>query len=111
MMTTPYPGKYDLSRQPVRTLRRRVATAVVVSAAMIIGVLGWRWALVEATTEDGPDPDALVEPATPQIHFDVRVLDVRPAAAAPPRALAKPAAPATRATGRPISSSRVAHEH
>ena len=80
--------------------RRRLAKAAVVAAAMIAGVLAWRWALVEATTDYGPGPDSLatvpvVRPyakhAPPPMELEVTVLDVHTA----------PPAPAARATHAP----------
>jgi hypothetical protein len=96
--------------------RRRFATAALVAAAMIVGVLGWRWVLVEATTDYGPGPDSLVtEPevrphakhSPPPIELEVTVLDVHTATAPIPGAASpKAAAPAARVPARPIPSAK-----
>lgn len=71
--------------------RRRLAMAAVVAAAMIAGVLAWRWALVEATTDYDSGPDSLAtEPVVrpyakhspPPMELEVTVLDVHTAAPA-----------------------------
>lgn len=91
------------------SVRKRFAMAAVVAAAMIVGVLGWRWALVEATTDYGPGPDSLtVEPAVrpvakqapPTMELEVTVLDVH-TAPAPPAAARAPLKPAAAAPARP----------
>jgi hypothetical protein len=102
--------------RPTSTARRRFATAAVVAAAMIVGVLGWRWVLVEATTDYGPAPDSLVtEPevrphakrSPPPIEFEVTVLDVHTATVPFPGAVSpKAAAPAARVPARPIPSAK-----
>ena len=83
--------------------RRWLAKSAVVAAAMIAGALAWRWALVEATTDYGADPEALttvpaVRPyakhAPPPMELEVTVLDVHTA----------PPAPAGRATHAPAKS-------
>jgi hypothetical protein len=92
------------TESPARTssARRWLAKAAVVAAAMIAGVLAWRWALVEATTDYGPNPDSLTtEPAVqpyakhapPPMELEVTVVDVRTAPPAP--AARGPHAPAT----------------
>ena len=90
--------------EPRRSSARRwLAKAAVVAAAMIAGVLAWRWALVEATTDYGPETDSLTtEPvvrayamhAPPPMELEVTVLDVHTA----------PPAPAARATHTPSKS-------
>jgi hypothetical protein len=83
--------------------RGRLAKTAVIAAAMIAGVLAWRWALVEATTDYGPSPDSLAtEPmvrpnakhAPPPMELEVTVLDVHTA----------PPAPAARAARAPAKS-------
>jgi hypothetical protein len=86
-------GKLEVAARPTITVRRRLATAACVTSALIAGVLAWRWALVEATTDYGPSPEALVaEPATrpvttpvpPPIGVEATVLDVHTAPAIAP---------------------------
>jgi hypothetical protein len=86
------------------TVPRRLATAAFVASALIVGVLGWRWALVEATTDYGPEPDALVaapamrpvtKPMPPPAGVEVTVLGVQ-TAAPPSPTKARPAAPKAR---------------
>jgi hypothetical protein len=95
------PGLAAASHARSSSAPRRLATAAVVAAAMIAGVLAWRWALVEATTDYGPSPDSLsAEPALrpytthapPPMELEVTVLDVHTAAAVP--AVRAPRAPA-----------------
>jgi hypothetical protein len=83
-------GNSDSPARPTSTARRRLATAAVLLAAMIVGALGWRWALVEATTDYGPEPDALtgdpevrpyVRHSPPPVELEVTVLDVHTAKA------------------------------
>src|SRR5262245_32979369 len=94
----------DAATQPARpsSARRRLATAALVAAGMIAGVLGWRWALVEATTDYDAGPDGLAtEPVVqpyakhtpPPMELEVTVLDVHTATPAP-------AARATRAPAK-----------
>lgn len=81
-------GNSDSPAGPTSTARRRLATAAIVAAVMIVGVLGWRWALVEATTDYGPEPDSIasepevrphVKHSPPEIELEVTVLDVHTA--------------------------------
>jgi hypothetical protein len=109
-------GKYDSPARPPGTARRRFATAAVVAAALIIGVLGWRWVLVEATTDYGPAPESLaIEPevrphakhSPPPIELEVTALDVHTAKEPfPGAASAKAVAPAARVPARPVSTAK-----
>ena len=108
----PRPGNYNSPARPTSTARRRFATAALVAAAMIVGVLGWRWVLVEATTEYGPGPDSLVgEPdvrprakrSPPQIDLEVTVLDVHTAKAPAPAAARVPLKSASPTPPRPVA--------
>ena len=89
IITSSRSGMYEVAARPTITVRRRLATAAFVASALLAGVLGWRWVLVEATTEYGPEPEALVaEPATrpvakqvlPPAGVEATVLDVHTAA-------------------------------
>ena len=91
IVDTTHLGHAESDARP-SSARRRLATAAVVAAAMIAGVLAWRWALVEATTDYGPGPDSLAtEPvvrpyathAPPTMELEVTVLDVHTASPAP----------------------------
>jgi hypothetical protein len=84
-------GNSDPAARPPSTARRRLAIGTIVVASMIAGVLGWRWALVEATTEYSPEPDSAASDAEarphakrspPPIELEVTVLDVHTAKAA-----------------------------
>ena len=99
--------KYEVRARPTMTVRRRLAAAAFVASAVIVGVFGWRWVLVEATTDYGPGPDSVAaEPARPVIKHapppvgvEVIVLDVHtasPASSMTTPAKARPAAPSSR---------------
>lgn len=107
-------GKYKVADRPTMTVRRRLATAAFVASAVIVGVFGWRWVLVEATTDYGPGPDSfaaeparpVAKPAPPPAGVEVTVLDVHTASPASSTATptkARPAAPSSRP--RPLSKS------
>ena len=108
------PGKIEVPARPTTTVRRRLATAAFVASAVIVGVFGWRWVLVEATTDYDPAEPVATEPARPvtrhappPVGVEVTVLDVHTASAASPTAApatARPAAPSSRP--RPLSKSR-----
>ncbi|HSS02791.1 MAG TPA: hypothetical protein VLM79_37275 [Kofleriaceae bacterium] len=100
IVDTTHLGHTESEARP--SARRRLAKAAVVAAAMIAGVLAWRWALVEATT-DYASPDSLAtEPVVrlyakhtpPPMELEVTVLDVHTA----------PPAPAARATHASVKS-------
>ena len=100
--------KYEVQARAATTVRRRLATAAFVALALIVGVLGWRWVLVEATTDYGPAPDSIAaEPtsrpvtkhAPPPVGVEVTVLDVHTARPESPTATptkARPAATSSR---------------
>ena len=105
-------GKNEVPRRTT-TVRRRLATAAFVASAVIVGVFGWRWVLVEATTDYGPAEPVATEPARPvarhappPVGVEVTVLDVHTASSASPAvtpANARPAASNSRQ--RPLSKS------
>ena len=116
IVDTTHLGHADSQARP-SSARRRLAQAAVVAAAMIAGVLAWRWALVEATTDYGPSSDSLAtEPAVrpyakhapPPMELEVTVLDVHtlPPVAPAPRAPAKSGAAEARVPAPSASSAK-----
>ena len=112
IITSSHAGTFEVAARPTITVRRRLITAVCVASALIVGVLGWRWALVEATTDYGPGPDALVaepvtrpvtKPAPPPSGVEAIVLDVHTAPSTAPTK----ARPSVRSS-RPRPQSRTA---
>ena len=80
---------------------------------MIVGALGWRWALVEATTDYGPETDAptgdpevrpYVKHSPPPAELEVTVLDVHTAKAT--RASAKSGAAEARVPAPAASAAK-----
>src|SRR5262245_47415312 len=107
-------GKIEVPARRTTTVRKRLATAAFVASAVIVVVFGWRWVLVEATTDYGPAEPVAAEPARPVTRHaplpagvEVTVLDVHTASPASPTATpakARPAAPSSRP--RPLSKTR-----
>ncbi|HEY0988210.1 MAG TPA: hypothetical protein VGD80_14195 [Kofleriaceae bacterium] len=94
------------------TVRRRLTTAAFVASAVIVGVFGWRWVLVEATTDYGAAEPVAAEPrpvarhAPPPVGVEVTVLDVHTASSASPAATPAKARPAaSNSRPRPLSKS------
>src|SRR5688500_14568523 len=93
IITSSRAGNLEVADRPTVTVRRRLVTAACVASALIVGVLGWHWVLVEATTDYGPGPESLVsQPATrpvtkhvpPAVGVEATVLDVYTAPAIAP---------------------------
>ena len=104
--------KYEVPARRT-TLRRRLATAALVASAVIVGGMGWRWVLVEATTDYGTAPDSIAaQPASvpitkhapPPVGVEVIVLDVHTAHPPVPTVTPPKARPST-TSSRPRSQS------
>jgi hypothetical protein len=105
-------GKNEVPARRTTTVRRRLATAAFVASAVIVGVFGWRWVLVEATTDYGPADPVAAEPARPvsrhappPVGVEVTVLDIHTASPASPTATPAKARPAPSSRPRPLSKS------
>jgi hypothetical protein len=92
--------------------RRQLAIIAVAAFAVVACVLGWRWALVVATTEDGPALESAASlsgarPAAPspsppsQVELEVTVLEVRTVTATATKTTATTTGPATETTPAP----------
>jgi hypothetical protein len=102
---------------PAASARRQLALVALAAFGVVACVLGWRWALVVATTEDAPafDPAGAPMRAPPPVELEVTILDMRPVpvpetapaptaastAAAAPTPTSSAAAPIARAAASP----------
>src|SRR5262249_55780569 len=76
-----------IASAPRMTLRKKIAIAAIVVLVAIASVLGWRWVLIAATTEDAPPPESVAQPnvqpahrpSPPPADLEVTVLEVRTA--------------------------------
>jgi hypothetical protein len=93
IITSSRSGTLEAVAHTCTRVRRRLVTAAFVTTALFVGVLGWHWVLVEATTDYGPGPEALVaEPAArpvakrvlPPVGVEATVLDVHTAPSTAP---------------------------